>query len=152
MFGGLAPLPPHSASGGLAGLPLKITSPRPEYGPCSVLVGWCPLIDDDVILQCDPHSNVWSVVGHSWYILPTFSTVGSELSPQTHLIDYLRNDLQLTGSKAVCREGGCGACTVVATAPDPENSGETRTFSVNAVSLSRLFNASRFWQITYFIY
>lgn len=58
--------------------------------------------------------------------------VGSEVSPSTHLIDYLRNDLQLTGAKAVCREGGCGACTVVVTAPDPEHSGETKTFSVNA--------------------
>lgn len=60
--------------------------------------------------------------------------VGSEISSRTYLIDYLRNDLQLTGAKSVCREGGCGACTVVATAPDPEHPGETKTFSVNAVS------------------
>ncbi|XP_063842770.1 uncharacterized protein LOC135090214 isoform X1 [Scylla paramamosain] len=58
--------------------------------------------------------------------------MGSELSPQMHLIDYLRNELHLTGAKAVCREGGCGACTVVATAPDPEDPGKSKTFSVNA--------------------
>lgn len=58
--------------------------------------------------------------------------VGSELSPQTHLIDYLRNELHLTGAKPVCREGGCGACTVVATAPDPEDPGKSKIFSVNA--------------------
>ncbi|MDF2230982.1 (2Fe-2S)-binding protein [Albimonas sp. CAU 1670] len=32
--------------------------------------------------------------------------------PMTPLIDLLRRDLGLTGAKAVCREGFCGACTV----------------------------------------
>ena len=61
--------------------------------------------------------------------------VGREVSPQMHLIDYLRNELHLTGAKAVCREGGCGACTVVATVPDPEDPENLKTFSVNAVSV-----------------
>lgn len=33
--------------------------------------------------------------------------------PLTPLIDVLRDDLQLTGAKPVCREGFCGACTVI---------------------------------------
>ena len=31
----------------------------------------------------------------------------------TPLLDVLRDDLALTGAKAVCREGFCGACTVL---------------------------------------
>jgi carbon-monoxide dehydrogenase small subunit len=33
--------------------------------------------------------------------------------PMTPLIDLLREDLALTGAKAVCREGFCGACMVL---------------------------------------
>jgi aerobic carbon-monoxide dehydrogenase small subunit len=33
--------------------------------------------------------------------------------PMTPLIDILREDLALTGAKAVCREGFCGACMVL---------------------------------------
>jgi carbon-monoxide dehydrogenase small subunit len=33
--------------------------------------------------------------------------------PLTPLVDVLRDDLSLTGAKTVCREGFCGACTVL---------------------------------------
>ena len=33
--------------------------------------------------------------------------------PLTPLVDILREDLALTGAKAVCREGFCGACMVL---------------------------------------
>ena len=32
--------------------------------------------------------------------------------PRTPLLDVIRDDFRLTGSKAVCREGFCGCCTV----------------------------------------
>ncbi|KAH9639141.1 hypothetical protein HF086_018209 [Spodoptera exigua] len=41
-------------------------------------------------------------------------TVGSEISSDVMLLDYLRNYLQLRGTKYSCREGGCGACMITA--------------------------------------
>jgi carbon-monoxide dehydrogenase small subunit len=37
----------------------------------------------------------------------------SDAAPLTPLIDVLRDMFALTGAKAVCREGFCGACTVL---------------------------------------
>lgn len=39
-------------------------------------------------------------------------TVEAQASPNTTLLDYLRQDLALTGTKEGCAEGDCGACTV----------------------------------------
>ena len=35
------------------------------------------------------------------------------IDPRTPLIDVLRDHCRLTGAKSVCREGFCGACTVI---------------------------------------
>ncbi len=36
-----------------------------------------------------------------------------EVAPNTTLLDFLRDDLRLTGSKECCDLGECGACTVL---------------------------------------
>ena len=37
----------------------------------------------------------------------------AEVSPETTLLDLIRRDLDLTGTKKVCDRGSCGACTVI---------------------------------------
>ena len=38
--------------------------------------------------------------------------VRAEIDPRTLLVDYLRNELRLTGTHVGCDTGQCGACTV----------------------------------------
>jgi carbon-monoxide dehydrogenase small subunit len=38
--------------------------------------------------------------------------VSRRVAPRTHLVDFLRDDLGLTGSHIGCEHGVCGACTV----------------------------------------
>ena len=39
--------------------------------------------------------------------------VTTKVSPTLSLLDFLRNEKHLTGVKSVCREGDCGACSVL---------------------------------------
>jgi carbon-monoxide dehydrogenase small subunit len=38
--------------------------------------------------------------------------VGRRVAPRTHLVDFLRDELGLTGSHIGCEHGVCGACTI----------------------------------------
>jgi len=53
------------------------------------------------------------------------------------LVDYLRNTAHLTGTKWMCREGGCGACVVTLVTSDP-SSGAKSYRAVNSCLLPLL--------------
>ncbi|XP_072944523.1 uncharacterized protein [Epargyreus clarus] len=70
--------------------------------------------------------NVYFTINGDHYNLS-----GSEVSPSTSLNDYLRNYLGLVGTKAMCHEGGCGACVVSVAQTHPVTK-EKQVFAVNS--------------------
>ncbi|CAL8110878.1 unnamed protein product [Orchesella dallaii] len=47
-----------------------------------------------------------------------------EIGPQYLLVDYLRDKIGLTGTKYMCREGGCGSCMVTIRSTHPASGRE----------------------------
>lgn len=54
----------------------------------------------------------------------------AELDPRTTLNDYLRSSFGLSGTKKMCGEGGCGACTVMLSWQD--STGATVNIPINS--------------------
>uniref|UniRef100_A0A2H1VFA4 SFRICE_014762 n=1 Tax=Spodoptera frugiperda TaxID=7108 RepID=A0A2H1VFA4_SPOFR len=68
-----------------------------------------------VVSTVDPGLQELQRYGRLWRACPIKkNTLGCEVSSDVTLLDYLRNYLQLRGTKYMCREGGCGACMVTA--------------------------------------
>lgn len=53
-------------------------------------------------------------------------------NPHWTLLDFIRSQRGLKGTKLGCGEGGCGACTVVLQVRDRSNSRRIKHLSVNA--------------------
>ncbi|KAK3879999.1 hypothetical protein Pcinc_015481 [Petrolisthes cinctipes] len=70
--------------------------------------------------------------------------VGSEVSATSRLVNFL-HDNQLLGTHTTCYQGGCGACTVVASVPD-DDTGTRRTYSINSCLVPT--RACVGWEIT----
>jgi carbon-monoxide dehydrogenase small subunit len=63
--------------------------------------------------------------------------VSVDVSPDTLLVDLLRDGLSLTGTKVGCREGECGACTVLLDG-EPVNSCILPAFKVAGRSVTTI--------------
>lgn len=57
----------------------------------------------------------------------------SKLPPDITLNTFIRDHAQLTATKFMCLEGGCGACIVSITSKHPVT-GEFKTWATNSVS------------------
>ncbi|XP_052742295.1 uncharacterized protein LOC112057810 [Bicyclus anynana] len=66
-------------------------------------------------------------------------------SPDVSLNEYIRTVADLRGTKAMCHEGGCGACVVSVRAASPPTN-EVKTFAVNSCLVSVL--SCHGWEVT----
>jgi xanthine dehydrogenase small subunit len=66
------------------------------------------------------------------------TVVEDRVSPTTTLLDYLRLNARLTGTKEGCAEGDCGACTVVVGLPQDDGHMEWRAVNSCLVLLPQV--------------
>ena len=67
--------------------------------------------------------------------------ITTNLSPASILLDFLRYNQKLTGTKVSCREGDCGACTVlVGSINNPNNELEYKTITSCLTPLALIAN------------
>ncbi|CAG9123156.1 unnamed protein product [Plutella xylostella] len=69
--------------------------------------------------------------------------ISGAYGPDVSLNEYIRSVLDLRGTKAMCQEGGCGACVVAVAARD---AGERRVMAVNSCLVSVL--SCHGWEVT----
>uniref|UniRef100_A0A2A4JYR8 Indole-3-acetaldehyde oxidase n=2 Tax=Heliothis virescens TaxID=7102 RepID=A0A2A4JYR8_HELVI len=72
-------------------------------------------------------------------------TVDGKFGPDVSLNEYIRTVAELRGTKAMCHEGGCGACVVAVRAPLPPDN-QLKTFAVNSCLVSVL--SCHGWEVT----
>jgi len=68
--------------------------------------------------------------------------VSTKISPDLLLVDLLRDVLNLTGTKVGCREGECGACTVLVNG-EPVNSCILPAMKVSGQSVTTIEGLSK---------
>ncbi|XP_050550483.1 uncharacterized protein LOC118267443 isoform X2 [Spodoptera frugiperda] len=118
---------------------LGIYQDIPEYVYIYLIYSLVYLVVIILLLLASVITGRASIGFYFWDII---SILGPEVDSDTSLNDYLRNHLNLRGTKYMCKEGGCGACVVAVTVNDPHR----RTFSVNSCLVS--ITSCQDWEIT----
>jgi xanthine dehydrogenase/oxidase len=71
-------------------------------------------------------------------------------NPHWTLLDFIRSQHGLKGTKLGCGEGGCGACTVVLQVADAKQKGAIRHLAVNACLYPLVGGMFKVWPVAIF--
>lgn len=96
--------------------------------------------------------EIYKTFVNHWFktTITLWHSVSQKFSPKTSLNDYLREVAGLKGTKVMCREAGCGCCSVTVSHTRPD-SDKLETYSVQSVSgaMILLFSASIHQMLTF---